>query len=342
MCLCVFILLDSLYWFLCVRKAAWWNLMLYPAWALGWRSDMCDCLGSLLCVGGPSSWRYAKTCQGSVERIRWRLPGNGTLRQQLFKLEMEMASHSSILAWRIPWTEEPGRLQSVGSRRDGHDWVTQSPSLLQGKTGSFCCCLCAMPLGCSLWRIIFLFVAVLWNLWKMPCWLPEPGNQGVPPGWQPQKPRCHVCAPAPFQEIAVGVQSLSRVQLFETPWTATRQASLSFTTSWSLLKLKSIESVMPSSYLILCRPLLLPSVFISIRVFSYELALHFRWPKYWSFSISSSNEYSVLISLRIDWFDLLAVQGILKSLLPHPSSKALILRLLAFFMVPTLTSVRDY
>ena len=121
------------------------------------------------------------------------------------------------------------------------------------------------------------------------------------------------------------VQSLSCVQLFETPWTATCQASLSFTISWSLLKLMSIESVMPSNHLILCHPLLLlPSIFPSTGVFSNESALRIRWPKYGSFSpsISSSNEYSELISFRTDWCDLLAVQGTLKSLLQHQYSKA--------------------
>ena len=113
----------------------------------------------------------------------------------------------------------------------------------------------------------------------------------------------------------VVVQSLSHVQLFATPWTAASQAFLSFTISLNLLKLMSIESVMPSNHLILCRPLLLPSVFPSSRVFSNESVLHIRWPKYWSFSISPSNEYSGLISFRIDWFNLLAVQGTLKSLL---------------------------
>ena len=110
---------------------------------------------------------------------------------------------------------------------------------------------------------------------------------------------------------------LNRVQLFVTPWTAARQASLSITNSQSLLKLMSIELVMPSSHLILCHPLLPPSVFPSIRVFSNESVLFIRWPKYWSFSfnISPSNEYSGLISFRMDWLDLLAVQGILKSLL---------------------------
>ena len=132
------------------------------------------------------------------------------------------------------------------------------------------------------------------------------------------------------------VQLLSRVWLFATPWTAARQASLSITNSWGLLKLMSIESVMPSNHLILCRPLLLlPSVFPSIRVFSNESALLIRWPKYWSFSfgISPSNEYSGLISFRMDWLDLLAVQGTLKSLLQHHSSKASILQSSAFFIV---------
>ena len=134
--------------------------------------------------------------------------------------------------------------------------------------------------------------------------------------------------------IIVIVQRLSRVQLFVTPWTAAHQASLSFTNSRSLLKLMSIESVMPSNHLILCRPLLLlPSIFPGIRVFSNELALHIRWPKYWSFSISPFNEYSGQISFRMDWFDLLAVQGTLKNLLQHHSSKASILQHLAFFIV---------
>ena len=132
------------------------------------------------------------------------------------------------------------------------------------------------------------------------------------------------------------VQSLSRVWLFATPWTAALQASLSITNSWSLLKLMSIESVMPSNYLILCRPLLLPpSNFPSISVFSNESALCIRWPKYWSFSfnISPSNEHSGLISFRMDWLDLLAVQGTPKSLLQNHSLKASILCWSAFFMV---------
>ena len=126
------------------------------------------------------------------------------------------------------------------------------------------------------------------------------------------------------------------VQLFATPWTAAWQASLSITNSQGLLKLMSIELVMPSNHLILCHPLLLPtSIFPSIRVFSNESALRIRWPKYWSFSfsISPSNEYSGLISFRIDWLDLLLVQGPLKSLFQHHSSKASILWCSAFFMV---------
>ena len=132
------------------------------------------------------------------------------------------------------------------------------------------------------------------------------------------------------------VQSLSHVRLFVTPWTAARQASLSITNTWNLLKLMSIVLVMPSNHLIFCCPLRLwPSIFPSVRVFSNELVLHIWRPKYWSFcfSFSPSNEYSGLISLRIDWLDLFAVQGTLKSLLRYHSSKASILRCSAFFIV---------
>ena len=135
---------------------------------------------------------------------------------------------------------------------------------------------------------------------------------------------------------------LSHVQLFATSWTAACQASLSITNSWRVLKLMSIESVMPSNHFILGHPLLLlPSIFPRIRVFSYESALCIRWPKYWSFSISPSSEYSGLISFKIDWSDLLAVQGTLKSLLQHHSSKVSILWL-SFLYGPTLTSMYDY
>ena len=140
------------------------------------------------------------------------------------------------------------------------------------------------------------------------------------------------------------VQSLSHIQLFETPWTAACQVSLSFTISQSFLKLMSIESVMPSNHLVLCRPpLLLPSIFASITVISKELVLLIRWPKFWSFclSISPSSEYSGLISYRTNWFDLLAVRGTLKSLLQYHSSKASFLWHSAFFMAQ-LTSTHDY
>ena len=138
----------------------------------------------------------------------------------------------------------------------------------------------------------------------------------------------------PLESVS-SVQSLSCVCLFETPWTAACQASMSIANTRNLLKLISIKSVMPSNHFTLCRPLLLPSIFPSIRVFSNESALHIRGPKYWSFSfnISPSNEHSRLISFRMDWLDLLTVQGTHKSLLQHHSSKASILWCSAFFIV---------
>ena len=139
-----------------------------------------------------------------------------------------------------------------------------------------------------------------------------------------------------FRIISQSVQSLSHVQLFSTQWTAACQASLSITNSQSLPKLVTIELVMPSNHLILCRPLLLLlSIFSSIRVFSNESALHIRWPKYWNFSfnISPSNEHPGLISFRMDWLDLLAFQGTLKSLFQHHTSEASILQCSAFFTV---------
>ena len=139
-----------------------------------------------------------------------------------------------------------------------------------------------------------------------------------------------------FMRHYSSVQSFSCLQLFVTPWTAALQAPLSITNSQRLLKLMSIKPVMPTSHLFLCNPLLLlPSIFPSIRVFCNESVLHIRWPNYWTFnfSISSSNEYSGLISFRMDWLDLHAVQGILKSLFLHHSSKTSILWCLAFFMV---------
>ena len=151
-----------------------------------------------------------------------------------------------------------------------------------------------------------------------------------------------------FTHMIILFSTFSTVQfscsVFLIPSTAAYQASLSITNSQSLLKLVSIESVRPSNHLILCRPLLLPpSIFPSIRVFSNELVLHIRWPKYWSFSfsISPSNEYLGLISLRVDWLGLLAVQGTLKSLLQHHSSKTSIFWCSAFFVIQ-LSSVPDY
>ena len=141
------------------------------------------------------------------------------------------------------------------------------------------------------------------------------------------------------------VQSLSHVQLFVTPWTAAHQASMSITNSRSLLKLRSIKSMIPSNHLILCHPLLLlPPIPPSIRVFSNESLLRIRWPKYWSFSlsISPSNEYSRMISFRMDWLDLLAVQGTLKSLIQHPQFKSINSLALSFLYNPTFISIHDY
>ena len=188
-------------------------------------------------------------------------------------LEEGMPTHSSILAWKLPWIEEPGELQSIG---------------LQSQT----------------W--------LKWQHTHTPFF------------------RFHVSA-----QLSSG-QSLSCVRLSVTPWTAARQASLSITSSRSPPKPRSTESVMPSNHLIPCCPLLfLPSIFPSIRVFSNESAVCIRWPKYWSFSlnISPSSEHPGLISYRMDWLDLLAVQGTLKSLLQHHSSKASVLWCPAFFII---------
>ena len=153
---------------------------------------------------------------------------------------------------------------------------------------------------------------------------PSVGGWDLTPG-QGTRSYMHQLRSVPFSRSVVS-------ELFVTPWTAAYQASLSITNSWSLLKLMSIESAMPSHHLIFCRSLLLPSIFPSIRVFSNESVLHIRWPKYWSFSfsISPSNEYSGLISFGMD---LLAVQGTLKSLLQHHNSKASILQHSAFFII---------
>ena len=145
--------------------------------------------------------------------------------------------------------------------------------------------------------------------------------------------------------LSIQFSSVAQLCLTANPWTAARQASLSITNSRNLLKLMSVKSVIPSNHLIFCHPLLLPpSVFPSIRVFSNESVLPIMWPKYWSFrfSISPSNEYSGLISFRMDWLDLLAVQGALKSLLPTPQFKSINSSVLCFLYSPTLTSIHDY
>ena len=149
-----------------------------------------------------------------------------------------------------------------------------------------------------------------------------------------------LCARTHTHTYIVIFQSLSPVHLLVTPWTASCQASMSFTLSLSLLALMPFDSVMPSNHLILCSLLLLPSVFLSIRVFSNESTLHIRWPKYWSFSTSPSNEYSVLISFRIDWFDLIDGQGTLESS-PAPHFKSIGSSVLSLLYGLNLTSIHD-
>ena len=220
-------------------------------------------------------------------------------------LEKGMAIHSSIFAWRFPWTEEPGGLQSMELQRVGHDWVTNTSTFFL----------------CSLYNSSKT-VRTEWEL------LPEVKVTLSHPTPPPVQWKIFMGEKTVFsfhENQFSSDQSLSRVRLFATPGIAARQASLSITNSWSSLKLTSIESVMPSSHLILCRPLLLlPPIPPSIRVFSNESTLRMRWPKYWSFSLSIilSKEHPGLISFRMDWLDLLEVQGTLKSLLQHYSSKA--------------------
>ena len=232
-----------------------------------------------------------------------------------------MATHSSINAWRIPWTQEPGRLSPWG-HRGRHDLATNNNKyqrlmnflsqmkiikkkqfVKRIKTREF-----LLALGRRLQDLCFWFFLTL-----SPMTAALEAAQGSLTLWPMTKKN-----PVPRPLNTVVVQSLHHVWLFVTPWTAARHARLPCPISQNLLKLMCIESVKPSNHLILCNPLLLlPSVFPSIRIFSNESALHIKWSKYWtfSFSISPSNEYSGLISFRIDWFDLLAVQGALKSLL---------------------------
>ena len=228
------------------------------------------------------------------------------------------------------------QIQEIGFSWDaaGPEWDFRNRSLsppgavqfrlcLSSRLPGICLPLC--PISVPLWGwgavILHCFLACPWSTRASPVSIL---HKFVSP--------LHHCLVSQFSSV----QSLSRVQLFSTPWTATHQASLSITNSQSLLILMSIELVMPSNHLILYCPLLLPpSIFPSIRVFSNESVLCIRWPKYWSFSFSISlpNEHPVLISFRMDWLDLLAVQGTLKSLLQHHSSKASILWCSALFIV---------
>ena len=224
---------------------------------------------------------------------------------------------ASLTQWTWVWTSSrswwwsgtPGVLQCMGSQRVRHNWATELTDILIVLSISSL----TYFLFCSPSRNVLSNMVVIIHMW----WLNLDQLK--------------------LNKITFNsVQSLSRVRLFVTPWTAARQDSLSITSSWSLLKLVCIESVMPSNHLILCHPLLLlPSNFPSIRVFSKESALCIRWPKYWSFSfsISPSNEYWGLISFRMDCFGLLAVQRTFKSLPQHHSSKASILWHSAFSIV---------
>ena len=222
-------------------------------------------------------------------------------------VEEAMATHSSTLGFEIPWTEEPGRLQSMGSQRVGHDWAT-SVSLFTFMHWR------------RKWQPTPVFLPGESQGWE-PGGLPSMGSHKIGHNW------CDLAAAARLmnwilcKQVNVAactlnlhsVQSLSRVRLFVILWTIARQAYLFITNSWSPPKPMSIESVMPSNHLILCRPLLLlTSIFPSIRDFSNESAVCIRWPKYWTFSfnISPSNEHPGLISFRMDWLDLWQSNGL--------------------------------
>ena len=228
-------------------------------------------------------------------------------------LEKEMATNSSILAWKIGENKEPGGLLFIQLQRVGHDWAYTNTHTRTER-----------------------------NKWRIFCRLHNGKRKEVSElvwhSWMRRETtlRLRVKNSIYTSVQFSSVESLSCVWVFATPWITAHQASLSITNSWSLPKLMSIELVMPSSHLILCHPLLLLApIPPSIRIFSNKSTLRMRWPEYWSFSfsISPSKEHSALISFRMNWLDLLAVQGTLKSLLQHHSSKASILRCSAFFTV---------
>ena len=233
--------------------------------------------------------------------------------------EKKMATHSNVLAWEIPWTEDPGGLHSMGSQRVRHNLATEHTRALFKYLSSFSLSFSQWPCHLQIQRWDKIWTVSYFYRWfhHLTCICTHS--------------QClfHVYSvPAILSFLYWGhvlfhfhiryfssVQSLSSVQLFATPWTAAYQVSMSITNSKSLLKLISIKSVMPYNHLILCHPLHLPpSIFLSIGVFSNESVFPI-WPKYWSFSPNPSNEYSGLIFFRMDWLDLLAVQGTLKSLL---------------------------
>ena len=224
-----------------------------------------------------------------------------------------MATHSSILVWRILWTEKPGGLQPMGSQRIGHYWVTNTYRFHETcKITPTSHKQTSLKVKENIDKSILPLVISFFFFNENHLLTSEAHN-----------------IPDLTLYWLSSVQSLSCAWFLVTPWTVAHLVSMSITNSLSLHKLMSIESVRPSNHLILCCPiLLLPSIFPSIRVFSNESILRMMWPKYWSFSfsISSSNEHSGLISFRMDWLDFLAVQGTLKSLLQHHSSKASILQ----------------
>ena len=280
------------------------------------------------------SWRrrYSKTCWG----IQW-----GGWEKGGIENEMQIVGRKTwVLGVPFMKIKKVGRVgiwRECGMSQDFHLQVYLSHSMFKQPVPDNCC------------LFLWIYMPAVWALFaeevefgKELCRRASSSSQQTccwdVPVWSGVSPKI-------FNLIFVkctlsSVQLLSCVQLFATPWIAALQASLSITNSWSLLKLMSIKLLMPPNHLILCCPLLFPpSIFPSIRVFSNESALHITWPKYWgfSFSISPSNEYSGLISFRMDWLNLLAVQGTLKSLLQHHNSLVL-----SFFYGPTLMFIHDY